>query len=129
MIDVSTSLYAPCFKLDFNSKSGKSSSVINPESLVKSLVFDGSDADVIKPLSLVKSLVFDGSDADVIKPLSLVKSLVFDGISVLLGKAPTSLAVYVGFVACFAQDGTVGSVSVYDVKYVFESKLPSALRN
>lgn len=41
------------------------------------------------------------------------------GITVLLGKAPTSLAVYVGFVAALAQAYTPGSDSV--VRYPFAS--------
>ena len=38
------------------------------------------------------------------------------GITVVLGNAPTSFAVYVGLLVAFAQAGTVGSVSVYDVR-------------
>ena len=48
----------------------------------------------------------------VIKPLSFVRSLVFVGMVVVSGRAPTSDAVYVGLLDAFAQEGTVGSVSV-----------------
>ena len=64
--------------------------VINPLSLVKSLVFVGRDAvvayplnadEVINPLSLVNWLVFVGKSAEVINPLSLVNEESAVGVS------------------------------------------------
>ena len=52
-----------------------------------------------------------GTVAFVINPESLTKSLVLVGIIVSDGRAPTSYAVYEGFVDAFAQLETVGSVS------------------
>lgn len=56
-----------------------------------------------------------GSEEEIViflNPLSLVRAEVVAGITVVSGNAPTSAAVYVGFVAALAHAGTVGSVSV-----------------
>ena len=73
------------------------------------LVFNLSTTTVpVEPFTLATGAVY------VIAPLLPLKD---ETEVVLLGRAPTSFAVYVGFDTYLAQLGTVGSVSVNEVKY------------